>query len=188
MKSEDEKNDVNNQNGSIQKESDELGEKQSQKVSSNENDVISNDQGNQNKEWEEFYRNEKNILRSGYQKGEGNEGDDVKFLVNPDGIEVNYFKKKKAKKINVDVGLSMTSQNIFSWNGIIADENLKTTLVVDNGNGAVFQKDVTGLSSFKFKPGDTRFDGVKCSIKLIIETKEGISIQGVREIKAKTTC
>jgi len=90
------------------------------------------------------------------------------------------------KKINVD--LAMPSQNQFVWNKRLAEEGLKLTLFITTGSGHTFQKDVTGLDSFKFKTGDTRFDGVKCTIKLVIENADGIVVQGTQEINVKTTC
>jgi hypothetical protein len=92
------------------------------------------------------------------------------------------------KKMEISVDLKMNEQNKFSWNSEIALKGLKTTIIIETGSGASFQKDVTGSSSFKFKSGDTRFDGVKSKVKLIIENKEGIELKGSKEISVKTTC
>lgn len=90
------------------------------------------------------------------------------------------------KKINV--GLSMPSQNLFTWNKSLAEEGVKMTIVIRTGSGAEYQKDVTGQESFKFKSGDTRFDGVECTVYLVIEDSENVIIQNNQRIKAKTTC
>jgi hypothetical protein len=92
------------------------------------------------------------------------------------------------ENIEINVDLKQIEQNKFSWNSEIASKGLKTTIIIETGSGASFQKDVTGSSSFKFKSGDTRFDGVKSKVKLIIENKEGIELKGSKEISVKTTC
>lgn len=91
------------------------------------------------------------------------------------------------KKIEINVDLQMNEQNKFSWNSEIASKGLKTTIIIETKSGASFQKDVTGTSSYKFK-SDTRFDGVKSTVKLIIEPKEGVEVKGSKEITVKTTC
>jgi hypothetical protein len=92
------------------------------------------------------------------------------------------------KSITISVDLQMTTQNLFSWNSALANEGLKTTIIFETKSGSTFQKDVTGVSSFKFKTGDTRFDGVFTNVKLIIESRQGVKIIGTKEIKVKTTC
>lgn len=92
------------------------------------------------------------------------------------------------ENIEINIDLKQIEQNKFSWNSEIAAKGLKTTIIIETGSGASFQKDVTGTSSFKFKSGDTRFDGVKSKVKLIIELKEGIEVKGTKEISVKTTC
>lgn len=92
------------------------------------------------------------------------------------------------ENIEINVDLKQIEQNKFSWNSEIASKGLKTTIIIETGSGASFQKDVTGTSSFKFKSGDTRFDGVKSKVKLIIELKEGVEVKGTKEITVKTTC
>lgn len=92
------------------------------------------------------------------------------------------------KSTTISVDLQMASQNLFSWNSALANEGMKTTIIFETKSGATFQKDVSNVSSFKFKPGDTRFDGVFTNVKLIIETRQGVKIIGTKEIKVKTTC
>jgi hypothetical protein len=92
------------------------------------------------------------------------------------------------KPITISVDLAMSSQNNFTWNSKVAEENLDATLVFRTNSGVEITKKVTGLSSYKFKPGDTRFDGVMTNVELIISTKEGVKISGVTKIKIRTTC
>lgn len=92
------------------------------------------------------------------------------------------------KLVTISVDLAMGSQNTFTWNSKVAEEGLKATLVFQTNSGAEFRKDVTGLSSFKFKSGDTRFDGVMTNVELIITTKDGVKITGITKIKTRTTC
>ena len=94
----------------------------------------------------------------------------------------------KPKPITISVDLAMISQNNFTWNSKVAEEGLKATLVFQTNSGAEFRKDVTGLSSFKFKSGDTRFDGVMTNVELLITTKEGVKVTGTTKIKTRTTC
>ena len=92
------------------------------------------------------------------------------------------------KPITISVDLAMSSQNNFTWNSKVAEEGLKATLVFQTNSGAEFRKDVTGLSSFKFKSGDTRFDGVMTNVELIITSKDGVKLSGVSKGKYRTTC
>jgi len=92
------------------------------------------------------------------------------------------------KSVTISVDLAMSSQNNFTWNSKVAEEGLKATLVFQTNSGAEFRKDVTGLSSFKFKSGDTRFDGVMTNVELLITTKEGVKVTGTTKIKTRTTC
>lgn len=92
------------------------------------------------------------------------------------------------KPVTISVDLAMSSQNNFTWNSKVAEEGLKATLVFQTNSGAEFRKDVTGLSSFKFKSGDTRFDGVMTNVELLITTKEGVKVTGTTKIKTRTTC
>ena len=92
------------------------------------------------------------------------------------------------KSVTISVDLAMSSQNNFTWNSKVAEEGLKAILVFQTNSGAEFRKDVTGLSSFKFKSGDTRFDGVMTNVELLITTKEGVKVTGTTKIKTRTTC
>lgn len=94
----------------------------------------------------------------------------------------------KIKKVIIPVEFQMSEQNKFTWNPEISSNGLTTTIVIETGSGATFQKDVTGSSSFKFKSGDTRFDGVKSKVRLIIQNKEGVEVKGSKELSVKTTC
>lgn len=95
---------------------------------------------------------------------------------------------EKKKVVEIDISLKMNEQNVFSWNESIAKEGLQTTIIIDNGSSVPYQKDVTGMSSYKFKSGDTRYDGVKCNVKLVIESNEFVKVKGTKEIRVKTTC
>ena len=96
--------------------------------------------------------------------------------------------KNIIKDTEINIDFQMTEQNKFTWNPEISSSGLITTIVIETGSGHVYQKDVTGSSSFKFKSGDTRFDGVKSVVKLIIQNKEGFKIKGSKELIVKTTC
>jgi hypothetical protein len=133
---------------------------------------------NGDKEWKEFNKNEKNLLKSGYQKGEGSEGDDLKYLVNPDGDEIQYFKKKKAKKLTIDVGLKMPKQNYFTWNKKIASEKLNVEILIDNGEDVPFRDKVNSNENFYTFKTNSRYDDVTCRVTLIIEQKDGIKLTG----------
>jgi hypothetical protein len=104
------------------------------------------------------------------------------------GTIIDIIEEPVKKPTNININLNMPSQNIFTWNKSLAEEGVKMTIVITTKSGAEYQRDVTGQESFKFKSGDTRFDGVNCSVKLVIENSENIILRGTQEIKVKTTC
>ena len=90
------------------------------------------------------------------------------------------------KKINV--GLAMTSQNIFTWNeklSEISDIKLTIKITSDNLN---FTKDVTGFSSYKFSTGNARWDGIPCTVELIIIAADDFVFSGNRKIEVQCAC
>jgi hypothetical protein len=92
------------------------------------------------------------------------------------------------QSVTISVDLQMRTQNLFTWSSKVAESGLKATLVFKTNSGTEISKDVTGLSSFKFKPGDTRFDGVMTNVELILVNKEGVKFTGNTKIKVRTTC
>jgi hypothetical protein len=104
------------------------------------------------------------------------------------GTIIDIIEEPVKKPTNININLNMPSQNIFTWNKSLAEEGVKMTIVITTKSGAEYQRDVTGQESFKFKSGDTRFDGVNCNVKLVIENSENIILRGTQEIKVKTTC
>ena len=138
--------------------------------------------------WVIFKRQERNLLSQGYEIGEGNDEDNIKTLTDPDNEVHSYFKKKKPKNITIDVGLKMNSQNIFTWNELIAKEGLKTTIIIDNGISAPFQRDVTSNSSYIFSPGTAKWDSTPCSVELVITGPERYVIKGIKKIEVSCAC
>lgn len=96
--------------------------------------------------------------------------------------------RKKESIIEIDVALKMTEQNLFTWNNLVVTNGLKTTIIIEKNSSTIFTQDVTGKSSFKFKPMDTRFDDVKCNVELIIEPKDSVIIKGNKKLRVYTTC
>lgn len=97
--------------------------------------------------------------------------------------------KKEITETLIDIDLKEVEQNKYSWNYNIAAKGLKSFIKIKNGRGDELPPfNVTGLSSFNFNSGDTRFDGVKSKVTLEIETIEGVKLSGKNEIKVFTSC
>ena len=118
---------------------------------------------------------------------EGREDDQINIDNQPTGETENPVRKKESI-IEIDVALKMTEQNLFTWNNLVANNGLKTTIIIEKNSSTIFTQDVTGKSYFKFKSMDTRFDGVNCNVELIIESNDNVKIRGNKKLRVKTTC
>ena len=118
--------------------------------------------------WTVFNNQEKQILNSGYQKGEGSPQDDRKELYDPNGNVHYYYKKKKVQDIKAS--FVKIGQNKVQWSEDVKLYAESITIVLNNGMKSITEN-VTGKSSFTFKPGDKDFDGVECTATLIIKLK-----------------
>jgi hypothetical protein len=129
--------------------------------------------------WNEFKKKESALLNSGYSRGNGNNGDEEKYLTDPYGEQHSYFKKKKAKKLTIDVGLKMPKQNYFVWNQLVSDEDLEVEIEIDNGeDNPIRERIPSNQNFFSFKTQNSRYDGVDCRVTLNIIPKDGITIKG----------
>jgi serine/threonine protein kinase len=118
---------------------------------------------------------------------EKREDDQINIDNQPTGETENPIRIKESI-IEIDVALKMTEQNLFTWNNLVANNGLKTTIIIEKNSSTIFTQDVTGKSYFKFKSMDTRFDGVNCNVELIIESNDNIKIRGNKKLRVKTTC
>ena len=101
----------------------------------------------------------------------------------------NTVTGKSAENNLIDVMLAMPQQNYFTWSELIATNGLKTILLIKKiGSSLQISEEVTGKSSYKFKSGDTRFDGVNCEIELIVESNDKVKLKGKNKLREKTTC
>jgi hypothetical protein len=98
-------------------------------------------------------------------------------------------------KDSIIVDLKMTKQNEFSWNQYFANDSLRLIFKAtykkrgtENIDTVALEYNVTGKSSFTFKPGDARFDAVKTNIEIIIFDKEQKKIKGKDKIRVLTIC
>lgn len=137
--------------------------------------------------WKNFNKQEKSILSSGYQQGDGEPGDLKKTLQDPDGEIHYYFKKKKVEINNIYASFSRIGQNKVKWSDDLKNNAEKITIVFDNG----FKKytdDVTNKNNYLFVSGDKDFDGVECTVTLVIVLKSNVKLMDKPNLKLKTHC
>jgi hypothetical protein len=138
--------------------------------------------------WTIFNNQEKQILNSGYQKGEGNAQDDKKELYDPNGNVHYYYKKKQIKIIAIESGFKEVSQNTMSWSKDLADKADKITIVFKTRNGAKESFDVTGKSRFIFESYNNQFHRVNCTVELIVELPETYKLNGLTKQEIWCLC
>ncbi len=142
-----------------------------------------------NSEWTQFNKKEQNLLNNGYKEGDGDIEDLHKTLSDPDGETHYYYKKKAAEKKFISAYFSKNGQNKVKWSNDLTENAEKITIVFDNG----FKKytdDVTNQTSYVFKSGDKDFDGVECTVTLVIVLKPNVKLldKSKTTLKLITTC
>jgi hypothetical protein len=125
--------------------------------------------------WTNFNIQHKNLINSGYQKGNGDTEDSKKTLQDPDGETHYYFKQKKAAINNIYASFSKNGQNKVKWSDDLRKNSEKITIVFDN-RFKKYTDDVTNTNSYSFSSGDKDFDGVECTVTLIIVLKENVKL------------
>ena len=99
------------------------------------------------------------------------------------------IKEEPVKKpTNININLNMPSQNIFTWNEKLSEiSDIKLTIKITSNN-LNFTKDVTGFSSYKFSTGNARWDGIPCTVELVIMSADDFVFSGDRKIEVQCAC
>jgi serine/threonine-protein kinase len=134
-----------------------------------------------------FKKQEKALLNSGYKLGNGSSEDEKKTLTDCNGNENTYYKKKKPEVKYIKSNFKKTEPNTVVWSDDLRNNAEKITIVFNNGF-KTFSQDVSGMNSYKFQSGDKDFDGVECSVELIITLKPDVKLTDTPKIKMKTHC
>jgi hypothetical protein len=138
--------------------------------------------------WTIFNNQEKQILNSGYQKGEGSAQDEKKELYDPNGNVHYYFKKRPVTTIKINASFRKIGQNYVQWSDDLKNYAEKITIVFNNGVKSSFRENVTGLNSYKFESGDKDYDGVECTVTLEITLKPNVKMLDTPKLKMITHC
>lgn len=88
----------------------------------------------------------------------------------------------------ININLRETATNKFSWNSKLFEKGAVVSLkIVSQGLKPIIEN-VSDRSSYTFSTGNAKWDGVPCSIELIITARNGLSFMGVRKIETFCAC
>jgi hypothetical protein len=88
----------------------------------------------------------------------------------------------------IDVNLRETSQNKFAWSSKLSEKGASVKLKISSQGISSFTVDVSNQSSYTFSTGNAKWDGVPCSVELIIVSQNGITISGKTKIETFCAC
>ena len=89
---------------------------------------------------------------------------------------------------NIDVNLRETSQNKFAWSSKLSEKGASVKLKISSQGISTFTVDVSNQSSYTFSTGNAKWDGVPCSVELIIVSQIGITLSGKTKIETFCAC
>ena len=90
------------------------------------------------------------------------------------------------KPESIDVNLRETSQNKYAWSSKLSEKGASVKLKITTQGLSPFTVDVSDQSSYTFSTGNAKWDGVPCTVELIIVSQKGITISG--KTKKETFC
>jgi hypothetical protein len=93
---------------------------------------------------------------------------------------------KKPESINVN--LRETSQNKFAWSSKLSEKGASVKLKISSQGISSFTVDVSNQSSYTFSTGNAKWDGVPCTVELIIVSQNGITLSGKTKIETFCAC
>lgn len=137
--------------------------------------------------WDNFNRQERNLLANGFKSGYGEQGDEEKTLTDPNGELHYYFKKKKVKPISIVAGFKKNGQNKVQWSSDLKD-NAESIIIIFSNGVKQYTDDVTGRSSYIFESGDKDFDGVECTVTLKVKLKSNVRMTDNPKLTMITHC
>jgi serine/threonine protein kinase len=135
----------------------------------------------------QFKQEEKKILNSGFIKGPGGIEDESKSLNDCNGNMHLYHKKKRLVVKSIKASFKKSAQNTVQWSEDLKNGADKITIVFNNGY-KTYSRDVTGMNSYKFDSGDKDFDGVECTVELIVVLKPEYKLSDTPRLTMKTHC
>ena len=92
------------------------------------------------------------------------------------------------KPESIDVNLRETSQNKFAWSSKLSEKGASVKLKISSQGISSFTVDVSNQSSYTFSTGNAKWDGVPCTVELIVVSQNGITISGKTKIEALCAC
>lgn len=92
------------------------------------------------------------------------------------------------KPESIDVNLRETSQNKFAWSSKLSGKGASVKLKISSQGISSFTVDVSNQSSYTFSTGNAKWDGVPCTLELIIVSQNGITLSGKTKIETFCAC
>lgn len=135
----------------------------------------------------EFKREEQKLLKAGFKRGDGSGSDETKTLQDCSGATQVYSRKKKVEVIRIKANFKKIEQNTVQWSEDLKNAADKITIVFNNGT-KTYSNDVTGKNSFVFSSGDKDFDGVDCTVELLILLPSEFKLLDTPKLIMKTHC
>jgi hypothetical protein len=92
------------------------------------------------------------------------------------------------KPESIDVNLRETSQNKYAWSSKLSEKGASVKLKITAQGLPPFTVDVSNQSSYTFSTGNSLWDGMNCTVELIITAPNEIKLFGNQKIKTKCAC
>lgn len=92
------------------------------------------------------------------------------------------------KPESIDVNLRETSQNKYAWSSKLSEKGASVKLKITTQGLSPFTVNVSDQSSYTFSTGNAKWDGVPCTVELIIVSQNGITISGKTKIETFCAC
>ena len=90
--------------------------------------------------------------------------------------------------VSIVVNLRETSQNKYAWSSKLSEKGASVKLKITTQGLSPFTVDVSDRSSYTFSIGNAKWDGVPCTVELIIVPQNGITISGKTKIETFCAC
>jgi len=91
------------------------------------------------------------------------------------------------KNIAIKASLKKVAQNQVQWSDDLKNYAESITIVFDNGFKK-FTEDVTNKNNYLFESGDKDFDGVQCTVTLVVVLKSHVKLTDKPSLKLMTHC
>jgi hypothetical protein len=91
------------------------------------------------------------------------------------------------KPESIVVNLRETSQNKYAWSSKLSEKGATVTIKITSGN-LYYEDDVSNKFSYIFKTINSKWDGIPCTVELIIKDANGVNLKGSKSIKTSCGC